>query len=219
MANFDFNTGRNEYFNFDSDKYQNEKDLLSVMINEYFNKYGVCMEFYIVSYDEKYDKVFGEDNNRRYVRNFSIMANYQLPKEEKLWSKFGIEGLNEITLYVSKRHFTQVSKDGNGVSYERPQIGDILKSEYDNFFYEITEVAEDTGMFFQSKQHIWEINIRPMKDEFIDTTNETSASDISKVVNIPDIFDIRDVVDVEKEDILYKPKPGEKPNDDPFGNW
>lgn len=219
MANFEFNTSRNEYFNYDSPKYQNEKDLMSVIINEYYNKYGVCMEYYIVSYNDNYDRIFGEDNDRRYIRNFEVMAFYLLPKEEKMWSKFGIEGLNEITIYVSKRHFTQVSQDDKGVSYIRPQIGDIIKSDFDNYFYEVTEVAEDTGMFFQSKQHIWEINIKPMKDEFINTTSETSGSDISKVVNIPDIFDIRDDVDIEKDEHLYNPKDGEKPNEDPFGNW
>jgi len=46
-----------------------------------------------------------------------------------------------------------------------------------------------------------------------------SASPIHKYYNIDDMFDIRTDIDIEKEDILYEPIPGEKPNKDPFGNW
>jgi len=220
MSNFShFSTGKNKFFDMGGDNYQSERDLMSILINEFYNKYGVCMEYYIVSYDKKYDRIFGEDNNRRYERHFECMSYYTLQKEDKMWSKFGIEGINELTLYISKRHFAEVSKDANHVPYQRPQIGDIIKSDFDNYFYEITEVAEDTGMFFQSTQHVWEVVVKPMKDEYIDFTNDTSASDIAEVTNIKDIFDIRDDVDIEKPDIVYKPAPTEKPNDDPFGNW
>ena len=58
-----------------------------------------------------------------------------------------------------------------------------------------------------------------MKDEFITTSPELSASDISLATSLDDIFNIDNTVDSEEEDIVYDPIPGEKPNDDPFGNW
>lgn len=219
MGNFDhFNKCQNTYFDFSDEKYDKEKSLVSLFINEYYNKFGICMDYYITSYDTRYDRVWGEDNNRRYIRNFEVTGYINLPKEDKIWSKFGIEGTDEITLWISKRHFNGASIDSKGESYH-PQIGDIIKTEYSNYFYEITEVAEDTGQYFQSNQYIWEITMKPMKDEDISTTPATSASDISKVTNLDDIFNIDNTVDVEKENIIYKPEPGEKPNDDPFGNW
>ena len=220
MAEFDFNTGQNPYFDFSDDsKYGNDKKLIGVLINEYYNKYGVCMEFYQTSYDKKYDTVWGEDNDRRYVRKFDLNGYFNLPREDKVWTKFGIEGTDEIIVWVSKRHFTAASMTPELEPYERPQIGDIIKSDYSNYFYEITEVAEDTGQYFQSNQFIWELHIKPMKDEFITVSDELEDSDIATATNIDDIFNIDNTVDVEKEDIVYKPKPGEKPNKDPFGNW
>jgi len=136
-----------------------------------------------------------------------------------VWSKFGIEGTDEIVVWVSKRHFNGASMSPELEPYERPQIGDVIKSDYSNYFYEITEVAEDTGQYFQSNQFIWELHVRPMKDEGITTAPALSASDISIITSLDDIFNIDNTVDVEKEDVVYKPKPTEKPNNDPFGNW
>ena len=214
MGNFDnFSRTQNSYFDFGSDKYKNDKDLVSVIINEYYNKYGVCMEYYITSYDTKYDRVFGEDNNRTYSKMFPVNGYFNLPREDKTWTMFGIEGTDEIVMWVSKRHFDATS------SQYIPQIGDVIKSEYSSYFYEITEIAEDTGQYFQSNQHVWEFHIRPMKDEYISTSPDLSASDISKVTNLDDIFNIDNDIDVEKEKTVYKPIQGEKPNKDPFGNW
>jgi hypothetical protein len=221
MGNFDdFSKDQNPYFDVSSPAYDNDKNLMAVMVNEVFNKFGVCMEYYITTYDTNYDRVWGEDNNRFYIRNFEFMGKYELPREDKIWSKFGIEGSDEVTIWISKRHFTAASIDpNNGISYVRPQIGDIIKADFSNYFYEITEVAEDTGQYFQSNQFIWELSVRTMKDENISTSPELSASDIASVTNLNDIFNIDNSVDVEKEPILYKPQKGEKPKEDPFGNW
>lgn len=221
MGNFDgFSREPNSYFDHGSATYNNEKNLISVIINEYYNKYGVCMEYYVVDCDMKCDNIWGEDNNRSFDRNFSVNGYFNLPREDKIWTQFGIEGMDEITLWISKRHFQGASIDkSNGQSYVRPRVGDVIKSEYSNYFYEITEVAEDTGQYFQSNQHVWELTIRPMKDEFISVSSELSASDIAKVINLDDIFNIDDQIDIEKEDTLYEPETIEKPNNDPFGNW
>jgi len=221
MANFDyFSRDQNPYFDVSSDSYNNDKNLVSVTINEMINKFGVCMEYYITTYDTNYDRIFGEDNNRCYIRNFDFMAKYELPREDRIWTKFGIEGSDEVTLWISKRHFHAVSIDPKtGISYVRPQIGDIIKSDFSTYFYEITEVSEDTGLYLQSNQYIWELTVKTLKDEYISISPELSGSDISFVTNINDIFNIDNDIDVEKEEIIYKSEKGEKPKNDPFGNW
>lgn len=220
MLNFEYNAGQNSYFDVSSDKYNNDKALIGVILNEYYNKFGVCMEYYQTSYDTNYDRVWGEDNDRNYIRKFDVNGYFNLPKEDKIWSQFGIEGTDEVTVWISKRHFVGASIDPQTMKpCDRPQIGDVIKSDYSNYFYEITEVAEDTGQYFQSNQFIWELSIRPMKDEFITTSPSLSASDISLVTSLDDMFNIDNTVDVEKEEIIYDPKPNEKPNADPFGNW
>jgi len=220
MAEFNYTTGQNPYFDLSDDsKFGKDKSLLGVIINEYYNKFGVCMEYYQTTYDTSYDTVWGEDNNRRYIRKFEFNGYFNLPREDKIWSKFGIEGTDEIIVWVSKRHFKAASMTPTLESYNRPQIGDIIKSEYSTYFYEITEVAEDTGQFLQSNQFIWELHIKPMKDEFITTSPELKDSDINLVTNLDDIFNVSNNVDIEKEDVIYRPKVGEKPKNDPFGNW
>ena len=138
MGNFDnISCDKNSYFDVGNKAYDKDKNLLSLMINEYYNKYGVCMEYYITSYDKEYDKIFGEDNDRKHLRNFSFNGYFTLPREDKLWNKFGITSSDQLTIWISKRHFEAASLDPNTkISYIRPQIGDHLKSEYSNYFYE-----------------------------------------------------------------------------------
>jgi len=257
MGNFDHisRTKNTEYFNY-RDDYSNERNLFDIWSTEAYNNHGVCMEYYIASYDKKYDPIWGEDGDRRFTRHFDIMTMYNLPTEEKMWSKFGIEGTDEVTMWVTKRHFREASEyliseavdncliltqDGIPLITKNqedliqefcgdytpekygeyiPQIGDVIKSNYDNFFYEIVEVAEQTSMFLQSKQHIWEFIVKPFKDEGIELGGDTSASPISAFTDKDeDIFDVSNVVDVDKEDIIYKPKDSEQGNKNPFGNW
>jgi len=207
------------YFNY-RDNYSNERNLFDIWSTEAYNNHGVCMEYYVASYDKKYDPIWGEDGDRRFTRFFDIMVMYNLPTEDKMWSKFGIEGTDEITMWATKRHFRTASNNPITKDEYIPQIGDVIRANYNNDFYEIVEVAEQTSMFLQSKQHIWEFIVKPFKDEGIGLTDDTSSTPISAFTDKDeDIFDVSNVVDVDKEDILYKPKDAEQGNKNPFGNW
>lgn len=222
MGNFDsFNRDKNSYFNFKGQEYTRDKQMLSGLVTEAYNKNGVCMDYYITSYDTKYNRIWGEDCNRRFIRNFDFMCYFHLPREEKLWTKFGVEGTDNFPLWIAKKHFRVASSQDGGVEHI-PKMGDIIRSKYNNYFYEIVEVAEEVGIWLQSKQHIWEIIVRVFKDEGISTTAETSASAISAFTDKDsDVFNIKDEVDIEieKDEIAYKPPPEEKPNNDPWGNY
>lgn len=206
--------------------YNNENELYDLLVTEAYNKHGVCMDYYVTTFNKAYDRIFGEDNDRRFERKFKIMGFYQLPREEKMWSKFGIEGLDNFSIYVSKRHFWKASKyDANQTNPDAyntyiPKVGDYIMANYNKYAYEIVEVKDEEMMYLQSKQHVWEFLVRTFKDEHIETTSLTSATDISAVTNKDsDIFDITTTVNGKKNDVNYNPKSTEESSGDPYGNW
>lgn len=221
MGNFDnIPRGKNSFFNYKNSEYDAEKSLFDLFVTEAYNKNGVCMEYYVTTYDTKYNRIFGEDNDRRLERAFDVMVMYQLPKEEKMWTKFGIEGTDNFSMWASKRHFRAASNNPLTEEEYIPKMGDIIRSKYNNYFYEIVEVVEEVGMWLQSKQHVWEFVVRVYKDEGIELTDETKSTTISAYTNKDeDVFDIKNVIDVKKNEFLYKPEDSEKGNNDPFGNW
>ena len=223
-----FQTMGNGWFTKCQPSYNNERKLFDTLVTEVYNKHGVCMTFYVTSFDLNYDKVWGEDNDRKFVRKFPIMAYFTMPREEKLWSKFGIEGLDSFSMFISKSHFKDASTfdaatNNMGVydSYN-PKIGDVIVSEYNDFMYEITEVKEEAGMYIQSKQHLWELVVKPFKDrnmELSGTTSATMGSIADYVAGHNDVFNVADVINQKTSAVVYQPKPNELPSGDPFGSW
>lgn len=213
---FNNNKSRNQYFNFNN--YNSDKSMISNLITNAINMHGVCVVYYQTSYDTKYDPIWGEDNNRRYIKKFNIMTYYQLPREDKMWTKFGIENLDNFSMFCSKNHFKVASKIDGGVEVI-PKIGDIIMAKYNDRVYEVTEVAEDGNVYLQSKEYIWEFVIKSFKKEDIELPNSLSADTMSSFKNINDIFDISNDIDIEKENVVYKNKINEKGINDPFANW
>jgi len=206
--------------------YNNERELFDVLVTEAYNKHGVCMDYYVTSYDKSYDKIWGEDNNRRYERRFQIMAFFNLPREEKLWSKFGIEGMDSFSIYVSKRHFWESSQYNDIQTNPKafapyiPKAGDYIFAKYNKYCYEIVEVKDEIMMNLLSKQHVWEFLVKPFKDEKIATTSITSAAPIADFTNKKtDKFDIKQTIDDKKTSVNYQPKPNECESRDPWANW
>lgn len=206
--------------------YNNERELFDVLVTEAYNKHGVCMDFYITSYDKNYDKVWGEDNNRNFIRRFQVQAFYTLPREERLWSKYGIESIDQFSIYVSKRHFWQSSQyDENQINSSAfdpyiPKVGDYLYAKFNKFIYEIVEVKDEIMMNLLSKQHVWEFLVKPFKDEKIATSTLTSAAPISAFTNkTSDIFDTTNTINQKKIPVKYNPPATECSPNDPFGSW
>ena len=204
-----------------SDPYANERELFDLWITEAYNKMGVTLTYYAVSFDTSYDKLFGEDNDRRIARKFDFMAFYSLPREEKLWSKFGIEGMDSFSMFVSKRHFNTVSQydfakdDPTTYNSYTPKIGDIINSQYNNYYYEITDVKEEAGMFLLSKQHVWELIVKPFRNEHFNLSASTSADmgAIGTIIDTEDPFNVKDFIKDNKDEVIYNPPPTEKSDD------
>jgi hypothetical protein len=171
MGNFDeYNRDHNEHFEYVTSAYDNEKLLYEKMVAECINIHGVEMMYYVLTFDINYNKIWGEDNDRRFERCFSFMTLYELPREDNNFTQLSIEPFDVVMMTVSKKHFEQASKcDSNGykqpqlTSY-KPKIGDIIKSEYANYFYEIVDVSHEENMFLQSK-HTWTFTCKPYKHE------------------------------------------------------
>jgi hypothetical protein len=197
-----------------SSAYNNDRELAAMVNMEAWNMYGVKIIYYKTTYDTNYDRVWGEDGDRHVVQEWNVMAYFQLPRENKVWSKFGIEGINDFSMFISKEHYRFKTDD------YIPKIGDLVLALSDNKMYEVTEVKEEAPMFMLSKQYSWELICRKMKvEKEITISPALSASPISKYYNVKDIFDIRTNIDIEKEPIIYEPIKGEKPVNDPFGKW
>ena len=197
-------------------QYEGDKELVEWLQIEAYNLFGVKIIYYEASYDKKYDRIWGEDSDRQIVNSWNLKSYFPLPKEEKIWSKFGIEGMNTFSMFVSKKVFKHFTND------YIPQVGDITQTVFDDKLYEITEVKEESPMYFQSKQYTWELIVRPMKvEQEISVSPLLSATPIAKYYKVDDILDIRTDTDIELEDdnIKYTPTPIEKPKEDPFGNW
>lgn len=207
--------------------YNSERRLFDKLISESIKQHGVCLYYYVTTWDTSYDKIWGEDNNRRFERYFQFNGFYTLPREDKTWSKFGITGMDTFSIFVAKLHFDTVSR----YNYNRtskmyqpyiPKVGDIVMADYNKHIYEITEVKEEVGMFLLSKQHMWEFVVRPYKDEHIDMSPDTSAT-MGYMQNYSgrntDNEDIKTEIDINKNDIKYTPKNNEMGSNDPFAGW
>ena len=197
-----------------SDKYSNDRNLAQDIITEMWSSFGVKIIFYKTTYDVNKDRVWGEDTDRYITHGWNVMSYFQLPKENKIWDKFGIGGINDFSIYISKKHFEEETEN------YIPRVGDLVLTPYNNKLYEITEVKEDAPMFMLSKQYAWEVIVKKAKIEnSLSLSPSLSASPISQFYNVEDLFNIKDEIDIEKEDVKYKPEKGEKPNNDPFGQW
>ena len=225
MGNFDryLNTGRSEQFRLESSDYKAENFLVSSNIAQAFNMYGICFTFYIRTYDVTYDPIFGEDNNSRYVRSFPFMGMYQEPEENKFFSQFGMEQTDEVSIFVSKLHFRAASNDPTTKQEYIPRLGDLVEANGTKFLYEIVSIPKVTDFsYYQSLNIVWEFCVRPYKNEHLDIDGSIQGTTLNQDTDKEspaDIFDIRNIIDSKKESILYKPKPNESSQKNPFANW
>ncbi len=208
----------NPFWDKDSECKEKESLLYDNLITDMFNKAGVPGEFYEVDYSLNNEKVFGEDNDRLITRKYNFQYfTEQLPQDDKLWSKWGIEGMDNFHIYVSKQHFKQASQlnmNGNIVSRPTtPKPGDILLSTHNNVFYEIIEVKDKVEMFLQ-RSHSWDITIQPNVNKKYNVSLNLMGDPINDHVNQEDQLKQNDLIDNKKTETLYDDINN---NNDPYG--
>ena len=221
----------NKNFNFLNPNYNNDSLLNELLLNEMYSQHGVCMDYYMISYNTNYDRVFGEDNDRRLIRKFPFMCYMELPKETKSFSTMGIGWTDVFHIFISKRHFELAStmdSDKNRYVYSsyEPHEGDILNTNYNNVYYEIISVKSEEEQFLQRK-HSWDLIVRVIRDKSFSYSPDTSGTmeDLSKYNNKEDLFDIGKFIkettqpNTNVSDIEYTPAPTECEPNDPFNDW
>jgi hypothetical protein len=203
--------------------YSNERKLYRKLTTEAYNKHGVCMTYYIVSYDTRYDKIWGEDNNRRFIRKFDIMCRFPLQTEEKMWNQFAILGMDNFSIFASKDHFRTASTYGHDLMAGNigrgtfpiyvPKNGDVIQSKYNKYLYEVVTVKEEAMMVHLSKGYTWEFIIKPYMDEHlsVDPAATASLANVSPFIDVNDIFKVNQVAQADAAKTAYDPKSCERP--------
>lgn len=221
MGNFDsfsrFNSGWQ--FNHFTSAYDNERKLYDLLITEGWNKNGVCCSFFPVSVDTTYDKIFGEDMNQTILNKFSIMAYFDLPKETKQFSTQGQLWVDKFHIYISKKHFDAASRQVLTSAY-LPKIGDIIRSDYNDVYYEVLSVKAEEEQFLQHK-HSWDLTVRVYVDKHLSVNPATSASmgSLPNYSDQSDLFNIGQWINNNKSGVLYEPSVTECPPKEPDNDW
>jgi hypothetical protein len=214
----------NEFsMNMESSCYNNLSSMYDSILTQAFNTYGNSCEYYVLSYSTSKDPIFGEDDNRSILRKFPFKAYFELPKEENIYAKFGIEDMNNFHMYISMNHFASASRLASSAtslyvsahepvygSYE-PKVGDLVKVESNCRFYEIVNIVKEEERFL-NREHTYDIIVRKFIDKSYGYSPSTSADmiDISAVNDIDDIFDITDLIDLSATSTTnYIPVSGE----------
>lgn len=202
------------WFSHFTSAYDNERKLYDLFLTEAFNLHGVCCDYFEISVDTSYDKVFGEDMNQMIVRNFEIMAKFDLPRETKSFSTQGQLWLDKFHIYISKKHFASASSE------YLPKIGDIIRSQYNDVYYEVLSVKAEEEQFLQAK-HSWDLTVRVYVDKHQNVNPATSADmgSLPSYVDNTDLFNIGTWINNEKGNALYTPDPTECSVKDPFNDW
>jgi len=186
------------YFNYTQSAYDNESELYEILITDMYNQNNLSADYYESTFDTSYDKLFGEDGDRYFKQKFTIILHGELPKEEQLWSRFGIEGIDNFQMFCTKRHFSAASLADTGDTVI-PKVGDVIYTSYNNRIYEIRDVGQEEEMLHQRK-HTWVFTLSPFTDTNISLSADTSATmgDISAFTNQDiDDFDISEFIDNE----------------------
>lgn len=149
-------------------KYDKDRKMFPSLNSELVSLNGIPISYYMTSYDKNHDPIFGEDNNRVFVRKFVIMVlseDGSSPGTNQFtWDDGGITTSDTITILTSKRHFMYAStlgaivktQEGEGsasngftfnpnVKHEQlnaPRIGDCVRIHASDEFMEIVSVYD-----------------------------------------------------------------------------
>ena len=143
----------NGYFNTNSSCYDTEKKMVSQMTSESLDMAGEVCDWYQTDYSLYNERVFGEDNDRRVRKVFRVKLYFELPSDNRLYTKFGIEGTDNFQVHIGKTAWNFYAKKADLEGYQ-PKYGDVFRPHYSGIFYEVVDV-KDTDSQFLNTQHSW----------------------------------------------------------------
>ena len=146
---------KNPYFDYKDSESSLIEDLSIELIQIHGNDWT-----YIARETFNRDYLFGEDTNSKFKDSAIVemyLKNYEGHNGAEVFSKFGIEMKDRVTLVVSKRRFEEsVSAMFNYV--KRPREGDLLYSPIHNEVYEIEFVDNEVPFFQGSRNYTYELS-------------------------------------------------------------
>jgi hypothetical protein len=209
--------------------YDNDRKLLDHLNSEFVNLNGMVGEYYVTTYDKDHDRVYGEDNDRKYTRKFDFMFFTDEMYEPDYTSKFSMYSDNSNTLDISKVGFLEASTYGstgdekyidikNGYTIDptlrfeeyQPKIGDYVKVKSVGLFYEISNVKN--RMTSLQGSSFWQLTLLPMKEERSNTVSDENgmAVDMQNIANVGkqrqedlDLFDMSATIEKEAQGDEY----------------
>jgi hypothetical protein len=225
-------------------EYNQERILLDHLNAEFVNQRGLIGEYYVTSYDQDYDKFFGEDGNPQFLRKFDFMLySEEIMEPDYSFNMWGIWADNTYNVDVAKRHFLVASTkagiatpDIPGVEQDfqyqediqfesmAPRIGDHIKVKMNGLYFEVTNVKNR----YTSLQgtSFWTLTLKLMKDNQIKVSDEYGMADEMQDIDNPcvtnqkdsDLFNMRKIAREEADDVKYNETTEEKGSQDPGWN-
>lgn len=105
--------------------------------------------------DVDVDSIYHEDPMKTFSAASSIevlLENFQgFDGNGDLFSKFGFEVNDQVTLLMSKKRF------GEEFAGQEPEKGDILRFPFNNAIFEVVEVVPDEPFYQLGKNHIYKL--------------------------------------------------------------
>lgn len=139
---------RNLYF---SEKVRSEMDLYEDLVIEALKIYGQDI-YYLPREIVNEDVLLGDDVASRFPQSHKIEMYIENTEgfdgEGDLFTRFGVEIRDEVTLVVSKRRFkVQVQRPDNAIQLERPAEGDLIWIPLTNKMFEIQHVEHEQPFY------------------------------------------------------------------------
>ena len=139
---------RNLYF---SEKVRSEMDLDENLVIEALKIYGQDI-YYLPRSLVNEDKLLGDDVASLFPHSHKIemyIENVEgFDGEGDLYTRFGVEIRDEVTLVVSKQRFaTQVRRPDNAIEVERPAEGDLIYIPLTNKMFQIQHVEHEQPFY------------------------------------------------------------------------
>jgi hypothetical protein len=228
----------NNWLHKGQEAYDSERHLLDHLNSEFVNLNGMVAEYYVTTYDKKYDLILGEDNQRRYIRKFDFMFFTDEMYEPDISNNpFGMWSDNSNTMDVAKIGFLAASTNASSGDTEyidiksgfttnedyvfdeyEPKIGDFVKVKSVGLWYEISSIKNRYTSLQGSS--FWQITIIPMKkNNNIEVSDEAGQADVMENIdNVDkqrqedlDLFNLNDQVDEMAKGVIYEEKEIEEP--------
>lgn len=217
--------------------------LANTLTDEGLGSRGFKGQYYVLSFDTKYDSIFGEDRYKFIERSFYFMGYTDtFPSNVREYQLQGILGADIFNIYISKTSFaifsTYGGEDKNQVdTYNaiKPSIGDIIYIKAIDTFYSIIDVKKYTEAF-NVKPHSWTLTLKVYKpnedtiinSETIDNTDpiyNVATSANSAIIQFDDYLKVNDIISAKNNEFSipnneYINQNNERKTDiDPFSGW